>query len=188
MCTSKALVFLVFALIDVTRDNNKANYLAGMLSSLVFASVLPMLGGGLHLAFPNNVRAGALQVTAGGVVYLQALLASVHRGMQSSWGQAWESMFAAGLLSSSWQAELPLVDVCLFLAQVSRFRRSQVNNRRPWGQTSQLLHGQLVDMMVTFISTCLVEYLALVHMSQVDVSAAAAPARRFRIFGLGSLM
>ena len=108
MCTSKALVFLVFALIDVTRDNNKANYLAGMLSSLVFASVLPMLGGGLHLAFPNNVRAGALQVTAGGVVYLQALLASVHRGMQSSWGQAWESMFAAGLLSSSWQAELRL--------------------------------------------------------------------------------
>ena len=49
LCTTRALVFLIFAMIEVTRDNDKAKYLVTCLSGIVFAAVLPMLGQGLRL-------------------------------------------------------------------------------------------------------------------------------------------
>ena len=177
LCTTRALVFLIFAMIEVTRDNDKAKYLVTCLSGIVFAAVLPMLGQGLRLPCRNS----AVQVTAAGIVNLQAFVGTVHRGMLQSWGQIWNSMFHDGLLTCNWDSNLPLVDVCLFLAQMVRVRRT--GRQKRLGAVSIDLQVSLQDLMVHFIAGTLVQYLATVHIPQVspaNVFTASAPARRFK--------
>ena len=176
--TTRALVFLIFAMIEVTRGNDKAKCLVTCLSGIAFAAVLPMLGQGLRLPRRNS----AVEVTAAGIVNLQAFVATVHRGMLQSWVQIWNSMFHDGLLTCNWDLDLPLVDVCLLLAQMVRVRRT--GRQKRLGSVSIGLQVSLQDLMVHFIAGALVQYWqqftfhkCLQHMS---VFTASAPARRFK--------
>jgi len=179
LCTSLALVICLFTFVNRAREEAKAQFLLSYLKAVGFM-VMPWVSAvaGVQVKFPAN-RGETLLVTSSGNLALAAFLRSVHRGIATAWSQEWHAMFNAGHLSSDWQEEVHVVDITIFVAILERFRRSR--QKAVLGQMSIQLLQDLKDLMATFVSTAMDQF--LLHMytpEQPHQAQQAAPARKFK--------
>ena len=179
LCTSLALIICMFTFVNKAREPAKAAFLLSYLKAIGFM-VMPWVSAvaGVRVRFPAN-RVETLFVTSAGNLAFAAFLNNIHRGIATAWSQEWHAMFSAGHLSSDWQAEVHVVDMMIFVATLERYRRSR---RKPvMGQMSIKLLEDLKDLLATFVSTAMDQFLLQMYtQEQPDQAQQAAPARKFK--------
>ena len=150
--------------VNKAREPAKATFLLSYLKAIGFM-VMPWViaVAGVRVRFPAN-RVETLFVTSAGNLAFAAFLNHIHRGIATAWSQEWRAMFSAGHLSSDWQAEVHVVDMIIFVATLERYRRSR--QKPVMGQMSIKLLEDLKDLLATFVSTAMDQFLLQMYTQE----------------------
>ena len=171
------MIFFILDLLDKSRIQAKDQFLTEHIRKLVLETLSVA-----HAERGMSVMVGEmgeLQITqAGNVVGFQSMLEAFHRSTMLSWMGQWNSMLAASIVGTEWEAEsLPLMDVAMFLFTVVKVRRRQ--SKGPWQEKSLDARKKLVNALVKVLENSLVKALVS-YMQCNDVYNADVPSRRLR--------